>query len=491
MAFKYSLLIGVEKFIDPKIPNVGHAQKDAEALAAVLTKIGYSQSEQTILVNEKATCTNVKYNLKQILRCAKPEDSILIFFSSHGYSNGGKTYLVCYDTRQGDMIGTSESLEEVFALLRTTESKQVLLFLDCCHAGLQFPEGEKSLLATMTYDEVQEFFSQSEYRAAFASCKDSEKSYWSDVLEHGVWTHVLIQALEGKEKRILEEKRYLRAANLQDYLAKAVPEQLRIVFSERRTQTPILFGSLNNNFLVADLGPLLAKEISETGNQDFPVKDSTFRNVERGSVKNLSGFVKGHKVLPYKSAATESFVQNIGAPDVEEKANELYDRIKSTFAYIRKDVSVSTSGASASIRAKDFNVDFELKQSASDPTEYVLTTEVSHFSSPAIVHADTFNEVFQGNVSTLRIEFQNSRNVAEFIDKIEETQNEAITINSYPPDNSFCKFTVEGVSASFVLHAKHLDVKLPGKPPRDMVEALIQAGKVLLLDDTTPKLLTP
>ncbi len=130
MAVRYSLLIGVEKFLDPKISGVGYAQKDAEAIAAALKDLGYEEGNQVMLVNEQATRTNVEYNLKQLLRSAMPEDNVVIFFSSHGYSDGGKTHLVCYDTRQGDLVGTSISLEAVFALLKNTRSKQVVLLLD-------------------------------------------------------------------------------------------------------------------------------------------------------------------------------------------------------------------------------------------------------------------------------------------------------------------------------------------------------------------------
>jgi len=97
MASKHSLLIGVEKFLDPKIKGVGFAQQDAEALAIAFRNLGYEANNQVVLVNEQATRTNVEFNLKQLLRCAAPEDNLVIFFSSHGYSEGGRTHLVCYD----------------------------------------------------------------------------------------------------------------------------------------------------------------------------------------------------------------------------------------------------------------------------------------------------------------------------------------------------------------------------------------------------------
>ncbi len=72
---------------------------------------------------------------------------------------------------------------------------------------------------------------------------------------------MLLQALTGKVRDILENGHLLRAANLQDYLYRQLPVTLRENIANKKIQTPQLYGSISNNFLVADLTPLLAKNV--------------------------------------------------------------------------------------------------------------------------------------------------------------------------------------------------------------------------------------
>ncbi len=154
---KYSLIIGIENFTDKEIGNVGHAADDAKAIAAAFKEFGYAEANQQMLINEKATRNSVEYELKQILKCAVEEDEILIFFSSHGCSSSGQSYLVCHDSRHKDLAGTSIPIREVFNLMNSTRCHKVMLFLDCCHAGLQFPKEEKNIMGSMSDAEIKDF----------------------------------------------------------------------------------------------------------------------------------------------------------------------------------------------------------------------------------------------------------------------------------------------------------------------------------------------
>jgi len=66
---------------------------------------------------------------------------------------------------------------------------------------------------------------------------------------------------------------------------------------------------------------------------EVPIKDTAFRHVENGSIKNLAGFDRSreHKVFSVVTEATQAFVDKIGAPEVEEQAKEIHCRIKDAF----------------------------------------------------------------------------------------------------------------------------------------------------------------
>lgn len=486
----YSLYIGIENFADSRIGDVSFAVADAQAVATAFGELGFDKNQRMTLSNSEATRTRVEYEIQQILKCALEDDVVLIFFSGHGASISGQSYLVCHDTMEKGIPTTGLPIKTVFNLMENTRSQKVMLLLDCCHAGLQFPKGDKSLIARMTDTEIRDFFAGSAYRIAFASCADSEKSYWADVLGHGVWTHVLLQALTGQARHILESGRYLTAAHLQDYLHKQVPVVLRETKADKVTQTPQMYGSLSNNFLIGDLAPLLAKTVKGMEEIGPIVKDVSFRNNSTGRVRDLPGFQKGHKVYDDYTAATQAFVARVGAPQVEERANELHKSIKSAFGYLRQDCRLDTDGSSATIKAKDFDVDVAISQSEEDPSEYIETTEIYNFRDANIIMEDRFNELFANEVSTLRIRFTSPKKVTEFIDAVERAADSRISVD-YPADYSNCTFSIEGIDAEFVLRPKSLSIRLPGAEPREMVKALLHASKVTLLDAANFALLGP
>lgn len=477
----YSFLAGIEIYSDRKIGAVGHAANDASEIARALNALGFEKANQEILLNEKATVMSIRYGMKQYLTCAGPDDTVYIFFSGHGFSAGGKGYLVAHDSRVGDLADTCIALADVFTWIEESKSKQVAIFLDCCHAGLTFPAKEKSLLAELDDNALKRFFSQSEFRVGFGSCKDSEKSYWVDSLGHGVWSYHLIRALTGKVPSILEKDRYLRAAELQDYLAHAVSKTLRESYTERKHQTPVLYGTMSNNFLIADLDPVLPKPGADESVISGQVKKGHFGDVDFGSITRLPGFnkKKGHFVPERSSRQAQDFVAGIGDELIQEEATTLFDQIKREFGYLRQDIRVTRDTGSAIINAKDFDVALSLSQRESDPSQYRFEIEVDKFSSPEVVKTEPFNKVFAGRFSFLKLGLPMKQDIEALIDRIEAGSLSGITIE-YDDDPDYVSIKIAGNRATFVVGKNWMKIKLSGSKPREFVEALTQAQTTIL-----------
>ncbi len=212
--------------------------------------------------------------------------------------------------------------------------------------------------------------------------------------------------------------------------------------------------------------------------------------MSHGNIHDLPGFDKkrGHKVPTSHNAATESFVDRIGEDNVAHRANELYEKIKSGFSYIRQDIRLDHSGSSATIKTKDFDVNLEIHQSNDEPSKYVETLSVSNFLSGDVIATEEFNEVFVGEVSMLRLKFSIAIDITGFIDAVEKVKDSQIKLK-YTSDLSSCSFTIEGIKAVFVIRPKSLRVHLSGKQPQELVETLLQASKATLLDSAHVALL--
>lgn len=475
MSISYSFIAGVEKHHDSNIGNVGQAANDATAFAEALVKLGFEKENMEVLVDSKVTYTNLRFGISQILTSAKEDDTVFIFFSGHGFSAPSGPHLVAHDTRYKNFTETSLSLTEVFDWIRESKCRRIALFLDCCHAGLTFPAGEKSVLAGMDAGQLKNLFESSEFHVVFGSCKRSEKSHWYDGFGHGVWTYHLLQALTGKVPDILEEDRYLRAGNLQDYLAKAVPQTLREKFTDRKIQTPVLYGTITSNFLIADLDPVIPKSSSADNAFATGFSKASFGHNEEGKVSQLPGFdkKKGHFPPTDHSAFSKRFVAKVGDEDVQEKARSLFDSIKDTFGYTRQELTMDSDTGSSLIRAKDFDVALSLSQSSDDPAAYNFRLEVDGFSGGHIVAGDCFNEVFEGKFSFLQLLLEAEQDVPAIIDRIESKKPEGIEIDySRDSDPDWVSISVDGQRAQVVVNRKSIKIKLAYAKPREFVEAL-------------------
>lgn len=122
--------------------------------------------------------------------------------------------------------------QSILKICGKSACKRIALFLDSCESGIADLPEVRGIYAEMSEGELKDFFDAAEYRVCFASCKTSEYSYPSDVLQHGVWTHLIIEALQGNDPLALEKGRYLTANSLQNYVAKELPRTMRKLFTK-------------------------------------------------------------------------------------------------------------------------------------------------------------------------------------------------------------------------------------------------------------------
>ena len=163
----------------------------------------------------------------------------------------------------------------------------------------------------MNQNELRDFFRDSEYYACFTSCKTTEKSYPSAAYGHGIWTYHLLQALQAKDAEAIERNNFITSSSLQNYLARQVPLSVRKSRSVISTQTPVLYGSMSKDFIVADVGPLLvARRAAAVA--DLPTLKRVAFCFERSlRVSSLSGFKKWHRVPDAVNGTTTAFLHSI------------------------------------------------------------------------------------------------------------------------------------------------------------------------------------
>jgi uncharacterized caspase-like protein len=236
------------------------ATNDARDLAAALVGQNGGQGKayadvQSVVLTEtspdgKPTKANLLHGLQVLLEQAQPDDTILVFMSSHGITDAAEYYLVAKDSKLEDVNkvlgaqkgGTRLSEGDASSLLSGTELSQALrrlpgrriLMLDTCHSGAAGGAANPYALFKR---------SASAQIALVSAAKGDELSWQSPVdLDHSLFTIEMIKALRSTPENKGRGPVTLRAAF--DVAAPRVKELLPRVRTMARDptlqQTPVL-----------------------------------------------------------------------------------------------------------------------------------------------------------------------------------------------------------------------------------------------------------
>lgn len=107
---------------------------DAEALSRVLGDPRIGGFDVRVVCNEPAHV--VQGHIEDMLTESRPDDVVLLHFSCHGLKNdSGELFFAARNTRPTRLGSTAVSADFVQRCMRTSRSRSIVLFLDCCYGG--------------------------------------------------------------------------------------------------------------------------------------------------------------------------------------------------------------------------------------------------------------------------------------------------------------------------------------------------------------------
>lgn len=489
MGDTFALAIAVEQYHDGKFPPVSFAKNDAAEFSEVLKAIGYRPENIILLADNDATKARIDSALRRVTAQLQPDDKLCVYYAGHGYSEGGVNYLTCYDTVWSDKAATSLPTKEVYEYLSASKSRHVVMFLDCCHAGLASEPDERGLVDDLSEAELKAFFAASEYQVCFSACRAHEKSHPSTKVRHGIWTHCLLRALRGEAPEALVRGQFVTSNSLQNFLNSAVPLALREAYADMRMQTPVAFGGLTNEFMIADVGPALeARRIAAAPNAPH-LRRATFSRTQNGRVKSLSGFKKHHRVPDEATDYTNGWIHTIGAEDLAEKMSALCDRLREQFKFKRAEMKVDVSDGAGTVFTPHFTCTMSFSLDPDDTSAVTWRTDLTDVTDPSVLGSDSLAAVFPYGFDRLELHYDKPRNVEKMIDELEATDIEWKEL-SYPHDASFLTLRgagwdfdikVDGACVTFVLDAAgRPDALLEGLKKVQLLLATSVPGALLL-----------
>ena len=198
---KIAFVVGVSEYHKDGLTNLKYAHKDANDLAAELEK---HEFEVTKLIGDDATYKNVQSELNRFIRTTtelRKEDVVLVSFSGHGVQKFVEQdeqlievpfFCVC-DTLVNDP-GTMISLNEVLRQLKLKSGcSSNLMIVDACRNN---PDKGARTLDGSTVKELPTKISM------LFSSSPGQKSFESEKVKQGVFTHVLLQGCVAQRKTV-------------------------------------------------------------------------------------------------------------------------------------------------------------------------------------------------------------------------------------------------------------------------------------------------
>jgi len=132
-----ALIIGINDYKGPKIPDLETATNDATTIARVLKeKYGF---EVKLLLDREATKEAIYRELRSLTGSTESNDSVLIYFAGHGdldrtYDGG---WWIPADAIGGNPVTYLDNVQ-VQKAMRSMKARHVLLVSDACYSGTLF-----------------------------------------------------------------------------------------------------------------------------------------------------------------------------------------------------------------------------------------------------------------------------------------------------------------------------------------------------------------
>jgi WD40 repeat protein len=223
------LAVGINQYKNTKL-SLNYAKPDAEAFGTLLMQNGnnlFKAVEVHSIYDEDATREKILKKLDELSTKIHPEDVFIFFFAGHGSMVDNQFYFIptessrLYDASSLNREAIEASvLQEKFS--RISALKQ-LIIMDACQSG-----GSVELLATRGAGEEKAIaqLSRSAGIHVMASAGSEQFATEFSELGHGLFTYVLIQALQGKADGAPKDGK-VTIYELKSYIDDQVPEMTR------------------------------------------------------------------------------------------------------------------------------------------------------------------------------------------------------------------------------------------------------------------------
>ncbi len=204
---RIALLIGIDTYEDPELAGLKFAAKDAEDMARVLQDSELGGFDEVVLLTGRVDRDDFQGALDHVTASLERDDTLLMFYAGHGtLQSDGRTpsqlYLLTSEARLDRSWETGIPLTELEAALAGVRAERRIVVFDTCHSGQgrsalseQTRAVRETVRGPLPAPDLPELHSR--YDARLYSAHYHQPAVEDPSLQNGVYTHYLVEALEG------------------------------------------------------------------------------------------------------------------------------------------------------------------------------------------------------------------------------------------------------------------------------------------------------
>jgi hypothetical protein len=222
----WAVVIGVNKFKDETVSPLSYAVADAKSIYTELTKPGGLVPPQQAYLHITDGKLSPSRNdiLKSITYIAKNTPTngmIVVFVSSHGFiGENGASYVMPTDGDLGLLEDSAIRVTRINELLNPPycSAERRMLIVDACRNNPTKTTGIKGVMVTEdASSRFVEELRKAKGLVTLVSCGQGEYSYEDQSFGHGIYTHYLLEGLNGKAPR--NNDGFVTVTTLADYVS--------------------------------------------------------------------------------------------------------------------------------------------------------------------------------------------------------------------------------------------------------------------------------
>lgn len=228
MAKTYVVSVGIAQYKD--INSLRFTENDVATFNEIISQ--YTDDIYTLL-GSQATHANIIKTLRSTFALSKPEDTVIFFFSGHGFEGG----FCCYDQKAQSYLG-GMSYQEMQILFRNCRAGRKIVIADACFSG--GVSKQRSMLTVQAVQSSDVIF--------FLSSRFDETSLELPEGPNGLFTYYLAKGFYGEADTNHDKK--ISVNEIFTYVNSNVVKYANQI---PHNQHPTIWGRFDDNTLILEL----------------------------------------------------------------------------------------------------------------------------------------------------------------------------------------------------------------------------------------------